>query len=354
MLTNEDWVSPRVTENPYGVTADMERLAPPRDVPFASESMFFQAWDPEQSVGVWTHIHLTSEDNRMFVGETVIYLPDGELLVDRSAGRAPDDLGPSSGNLSFRVEEPLQRWHVTFDGTAERTTSTALANGPAGAGRATPAGIDLTFVACSPVYDMYTALGRSGMDWGQLHHEQAFTVQGKLRIDGSDRIFKGYGYRDHGRGTRNLAPLGGDTMIFGVFPDGRAIGSLMAWTRDGTVVVEAGFVYDERGFSTLQIECLPHLDDRFGNPPDVVGRFVDERGEHIEIHAKALHQATLTMDDPNHWVIGNDDRIEDPLVMVETPARLTWGDAVGYGNVERNCRQSQLGLVRSPPARPAR
>ena len=77
----------------------------------------------------------------------------------------------------------------------------------------------------------------------------------------------------------------------------------MAWTREGTVVVEAGFVYDDRGYSTLQIEALPHLDDRFGNPPDVVSRFLDERGEHIEIHATALHQATLTMDEPNHWVI---------------------------------------------------
>jgi len=335
-------------ENPYNVTPEMERLGPPQDVPYASESMFFQAWDPDQGIGLWAHLNLTTEDNQLFVGELVIYLPDGEVLVDRSAGRAPDDLGPSSGNLTFRLEEPLQRWHVSFDGTAERTTSEALANSPGGAGRAEPIGIDLVFTAKSPVYDMYTALGKEGMAWGQIHHEQALSATGSMCFGGVDHPFTGYGYRDHGRGTRNLAPLGGDTMVFGVFPDGRAIGSLMAWTRDGTVVVEAGFLYDDRGYSTLKIDELPHLDDRFGNPADVTARFIDAWGERMEIRCTGLHQATLTMDDPNHWVIGYDQRLEDPLIMVETPSQLQWGSAVGYGNVERNCRRSQLGVVRSP------
>jgi len=39
-------------ENPYNVTPEMERLGPlGRSV--SSESMFFQAWDPDQGIGIW-------------------------------------------------------------------------------------------------------------------------------------------------------------------------------------------------------------------------------------------------------------------------------------------------------------
>jgi hypothetical protein len=192
---------------------------------------------------------------------------------------------------------------------------------------------------------MYASLGHPGTDWGQLHHEQAFTVSGELRVGGAVQHFEGIGYRDHGRGTRDVTRLGGDTMVFGVFPDGRSVGSLLAWTRDGTSVVNAGYLHDEDGFHPLSVERLPALVDPRGDPAMFRVLLALHDGTAVEIGVEILHSATLSIVEPNRWMIGADLAAEDPLVLVESPARLVIGDTMGYGNVERNCRRSRLGAA---------
>src|ERR1035441_6148416 len=55
-----------------------------------SETRWNGCWNPEQGVGLYTHMGRFRKDLEIWWAQTVAYLPDGRLAVDRSWGRTPD------------------------------------------------------------------------------------------------------------------------------------------------------------------------------------------------------------------------------------------------------------------------
>jgi hypothetical protein len=91
---------------------------------------------------------------------------------------------------------------------------------------------------------------------------------------------------------------------------------------------------------------LPVLRDLDANPRAFDATLHRDSGEAIVLNGELLHSATLSFAEPNENLNGVDlDDPGDPLALFETPVRFTWPDGeIGYGNLERNYRVSDLDL----------
>ena len=205
----------RTGDNPFGVEPTSDLLhAIPAGRPDWSETMYFHVWSPDNGVGCFIHVGRWPSDLDLWWAQTIALLPDGQLLVDRSWGRAPDDRGPATGNLRIICEEPLRRWRLRFDGAGESTTRERMADGPIGAGPARAFSFDVELRAAAPVWDMHGALNVKkaeieGLSWANFHHTQGFTATGTLSAEDKSWELTGVAHRDHSSGHRDVGELGG-------------------------------------------------------------------------------------------------------------------------------------------------
>lgn len=307
-----------------------------------SENMFFQQWDEKAGIGLFTHIGRVREDPTLWRGCIAVYLPGGQLLVQRSYGRAADDRGPQAGSLKIICETAGKRWRLLYDGVAELTHSRALGARLGGASTARPMKLDLAFEARSPTYDLFAARELGQQDFAHLHHEQAFNVVGELRFDGGVHSLSGFGFRDHSVGARNLSDFSGNTMFYASFPSGRVVQALQNFTADGGIRLRSGFLVENGVGELLDLVEAPGLTDTCGAPDAFEVHYL-RNGQPIKVTGQALHAATFTIGMPNDWSIGTDRESDNPLIIVEQPCRVLWPDGeVGYGNLERNFRRDIL------------
>ncbi|WP_139826617.1 hypothetical protein [Mycobacterium paraintracellulare] len=338
--------------NPFGVLGEYDLLHPVQhDVSDWSETMYFHIWSPAEGVGLFVHIGRWPGDLDLWWGQVIAMLPNGELLADRSWGRAADGRGPATGNVKVTCVEPLKKWKVTFDGAGEPTTRARMAVGPVGAGRATAFRFDVELDAAAPVWDMHAALGFENLSWAAFHHTQGFRCRGSLSVEG-DRQWSldGVAHRDHSSGPRHLADFGGLNFFVAVFPDcGRVANGLVNWRREGQVDIRISTVQQDEvctigtdltitGLSDLATHEPHHLTLTVGvDPPEVYT-------------AEFLHGYTLTLLEPNVNVNGAAMEEEhDPLLVTQGAMKFTAPDGqVGWGVVERDYRRS---FLPSPEAR---
>lgn len=342
--------------NPFAVQPADDLLHDvPEGVPGWSETMYFHTWSPEsadgQGVGVFIHCGRWPEDPHLWWAQVIALLPDGQLLVDRSWGRAPDDRGPATGNLRIRCVEPLRRWRLEFDGAGEFTDLATMATGPSGAGQARAFSFAIDLEAAAPVWDMHAALGIDGLQWAAFHHTQGFRAAGEVKAGDQRWQLDGVAHRDHSSGPRDVSRLGGLHFCVLVFPrSGRVVNGLVNWGLDGTVdhrtqalfeggVTDAATV--ETG-SSLRISGL--ADHRTHQPHAIDITFDRADGSPYAIKAERLHGYTLTFLAPNENINGLDLRTQpDALVITQSTVRVVAPDGeIGYGVVERDYRPSQL------------
>src|SRR6201988_3313205 len=177
--------TPRVLTggNPFAVAPEVDLPHPvPHDVPGWGETMYFHVWSPQQGVGVFVHTGRWPGDLDLWWAQVIAMLPDGELLVDRSWGRAVDDRGPATGNLRVTCTTPLRGWRLAFDGAGAVCDLATMATRPGGAGPARAFSFDLELQAVAPVWDMHGALGIEGLSWASFHHTQGFRATGRLTV----------------------------------------------------------------------------------------------------------------------------------------------------------------------------
>jgi hypothetical protein len=197
------------TDNPCCVPAEQDLIQPiSAGVPGWSENINFCCPTGEDGLGIYAHMSRMHDDPTIWESVMAIYLPDGQLLVDRSFGRSRAANESSSGQLTFTVDEPLHRWSMRFDGMARRITRAEAAAGTVTDGSVELAQVQLSWESASPVWSLAHAMG--DQPWGKLHLEQAVRVTGQVRtrdrVIGVDHV----AFRDHTAGQRDYGPLDGE------------------------------------------------------------------------------------------------------------------------------------------------
>jgi hypothetical protein len=337
--------------NPFGVDPRTDLLhAPPGDRPGWGETMYFHCWSPDERVGIFIHIGRWPTDLDLWWAQTIALLPDGQLLVDRSFGRATDDRGPATGNLHITCEEPLRRWRLTFDGAGATTDLAEMGRGPVGAGPIHAFNFDVDLVAASPVWDMHGALGVSQLEmtdlsWASFHHTQGFRTTGVLSSEGRRWSMDGVAHRDHSSGTRDLTTFGGLHFFVAVFPgSGRVANGLVNWRRDGTVDHRVFTVQADGVCETGTSLRVTGLVDYRTHDPHQMSISLDRSDGEYRLAAERLHGYTLTMLEPNENINGVYlDTQPDPIIVTQSTVRFVATDGeIGYGVIERDYRPSML------------
>jgi hypothetical protein len=334
-------------ENPFGVDPRHDLLHEvQRDTPHWGETMYFHVWNPDAGAGVFLHVGRWPGDLDLWWAQTIALLPGGELLVDRSWGRASDDRGPATGNLRITCVEPLRRWRLEFDGAAEPTTLARMAAGPVGAGAARALRFAIDLEAAAPVWDMHGAFGMDGVTWAAHHHTQGLRSTGTLSSEGREWRMDGVAQRDHSSGPRELSDFGGLHFFVFVFPaTGRVVNGLVTWSRAGAAGQR---VYTTQQDGRCEIGPQVHVtglaDVATHEPRRLEVHLVREGGTPEVLAAEWLHGYTLSLLAPNVNVNGVAWGLEDdPLIITQGTVRVTAPDgAVGYGVVERDYRPSLL------------
>ncbi len=332
-------------ENPFDVDNELDFLQPPdRTRPLWTENMFFQGWDDSAGVGFWWHAGRWPYDLELWHSHMLVYLPDGQVVTDRSFGRPRDNLGPVTGAMRVQCEEPGRRWSLRYDGAGERLPGSELNRRLAGAGRIATVQMEIEHEALMPTWDLYKMIRPKAQVWSDTHHQQALTMRGRITVDGQTWDVDGMSYRDHSTGPRDWAGFGGNAMLTVMFPSGRVIFGAITWDSDGTENLNVGYLYEGNRFETLERLTLPPLHDLDSNPWKLDATFGRDGADDIAISGVALHTAAVSFVEPNEILCGVDlSDPSDPLLLVETPVRFTWADGeIGIGNLERNYRISAV------------
>lgn len=344
----------RLGDNPFDVSPGADLLhTTPTDLPGWSETMYFHVWSPEAGVGVFVHTGRWPADVDLWWAQTIALLPDGELLVDRSWGRAVDNRGPATGNLRITCEEPLRRWRLRFDGAGTVASLDDMAAGPVGAGPARAFAFDIELDAAAPVWDMHGALGLpraaiENLSWASFHHTQGFRARGDLRSENRQWSIDGVAHRDHSSGVRDVSGLGGLHFFVVVFPDsGRVANGLVNWRPDGNVdhrlfaVQEAGNCETGTDVRVTGLQCYRT------HQPHQMSITLGRNGGQYQMRAERLHGYSLTLLSPNENINGVDLNTQpDALVVTQSTVRVVAPDGeIGYGVIERDYRPSMLPSV---------
>lgn len=326
-------------------TAELDRVfVPQRDVPRWSETAWLGSWNPDSGVGLFLHIGRCQRDLDMWWAQTMVYLPDGRVAVDRSHGRPADPNTMGSGNLRLRIEEPGRSWSAAFDGAAELTTTEALAEGLVGSGPSQPMRFELRGEAVAPMWDLFAGRNGHTQDFaGGTHTQQAFEATGRVTIGDATYPLDGCAYRDHSSGTRDLQRFGTHHFVLIVFPD-RVIHNIQVKMPDGTTMIDAGVVlHRDGGQLPVTGTELPVVSALPAEPTECDLVVSTPEGSET-IHVEALHAVNMCITDSGDNLNGVGWRLdEDMPVLVECAARYTATDGtVGYGHFERSVRRSML------------
>jgi hypothetical protein len=288
------------------------------------------------------------QDLEVWWAQTVAYLPDGVLVVDRSWGRSLDRRGVRTGPFELHITDA--GWRSSFDGVGELTTVRALARAPRGSSApSTPVRWEVSAEASSPVWDLYGGAGDKQDFAGDAHIQQGFRTEGTLVAGGREYRLDGVGFKDHSSGVRKWDGYRSHHFTLAVMP-GWTLHEVVMLSQDGDPRPPMGALF--RGGEQLALERseLPPLQDAEGGP-GAAELVVKPAGEdELALQLELLHGLPMTVTEDNDNVNGVDwEAAGDPIVLVEGIGRVTAPDGtVGHGMFERGVRRSML---RRPPAR---
>lgn len=316
---------------------DHDRIQQVPETPGWSENLVAAVHDPAAGRSVWAHWSRIPAAPHVWEGIIAVYLPDGELLVSRSFGPAPEAHAASNGPLSFTCDEPGQHWRLRFDGMARRATSVALAAGGLVDGEVERLEVDLDF---SGLHPMWSAHGE--MDdqvWATAHLEQACRITGSVTTSHGPTPIDTAGFRDHSYGPRDYSRMSGDTWCTAVFPSGRTLLALQVWQEDGPTLA-VGFLGDGDELHHATAVELPRLADGDGAPTRFEGAITTALGTH-RFRCETAHRMTWTMDHPVGMAPGARDT-HALMRCVESPAIVTLDGETAAGWIEKSLRPNRF------------
>jgi hypothetical protein len=294
-----------------------------------NESMYFNFFDPDQSVGGF--VRLGNRANEGNAEMTVcVFLADGRVLFNFK--RAPIDHNDAfeAGGLKFEVIEPGEELSTVYAGGALELTDARSMADPSEAFRNSPRrrlSLDLTHRASGPMYGSSRSKAEEGRSaeeqFGKAHYEQHMRVTGRLEIDDEITEIRGYGLRDHSWGPRHWQAIESYewlTMNFG--PDFGAMVSIIRRDADnekkGGVIVRDGHL---SLINSVEIETEYEANGLYHRSLEVRLQTVD--GETLEIEGEVSGFIPLR------------NRRQGMVTHIgEGMTRWQCGEQVGYGLAE--------------------
>src|SRR5262249_36922773 len=152
--------------------SDMDKnVTPNLEIPKWSETRWSGCWNAEEGGGLYLHMGRFRKDLELWWEQTVAYLPDAKLAVDRSFGRPPHNTAVRTGN--FELVQKDDGFTSSFDGVCELTSTEELAAAPRGAGApSAPVKWQVSTEGSAPVWDLYAGGESLGEQAGDSHIQQ--------------------------------------------------------------------------------------------------------------------------------------------------------------------------------------
>ncbi len=259
-----------------------------------NESMYFNFFDPDQSIGGF--VRLGNRANEGQAEMTVcLFLPDGRVLFTFKRAQIANNDAFDAGGLRFEVLEPTELLRTVYEGRVIELDDSRSLSDPRQAFEQSPRrriALDLRHRACGPMYGSSHDRRESGrsaeQQFARAHYEQHMQVSGAIDLEGERVEIEGFGLRDHSWGPRYWQAIEGYewlTMNFG--PDLGAMVSVIrvagAEPRHGGVIVRDGeLTRVERAVIEAEYE------DNGLYPRSLVAKVETRDGETLEIHGTVV------------------------------------------------------------------
>ncbi|MHB8463352.1 MAG: DUF7065 domain-containing protein [Acidimicrobiales bacterium] len=340
--------------NPFGVDRRWDTPHPPVSIENWTEYYYLFAFDLSANIGISVHVGRLLSDLSVWRGILYVFLPDGEILAHKCAGRDGHARGPGAGPFRATCVEPLRLWTLDFDGVLQRTDRTSLSNGILTDGLDELVSFHITLEAASPFFSAVRPTSDAATTWTHHHHEQICRARGEMMVQSTHYDFEGMGVRDHSSGPRSSADVMGAYWANVLFPVTGRTAHVLLLSREsgdlntsflGSKTTKAGYVYWGDG-SPLEIveelECPSVCDENTplrSVPRDVLmndrlRKFTmvleTSRGPQT-MEAERIHAVSTTYVPPSEEIGGTDVNRVDALQQSKTVMRVTWDGEVGYG-----------------------
>lgn len=307
---------------------DLIRTGIPDGKPDWTENIAWSMHDPKAGVSIFGHLGRMQPDRTIWEGLSLIFLPNGQRVVNRSLGvRLAEARTPE---YHYVPVVPLKLWRFAFDGVAQRVDSQELRRRPLGDEPFEPLSYDLVFDAVQPVFNIHHSDRKSD----RMHLEHAGRFQGSVTVAGQRYEIDCTGYRDHSMSQRTFTTLDTETWANCTFPSGRVF-SLLEVRRGEKHILE-GQVYIDGVMQLAKPSSVPLLETSDGTPHKGVIHLESASGPH-EISWETIEGRFIPFQllRPVGMRPGVDSSDPEHLVVVQCPAKFTWGGETGYGWMER-------------------
>lgn len=313
-----------------------------RGVPLWNETRWNGCWSPAAGAGLYIHTGRFRSDLDIWWAQTVAYLPDGQLSVDRSWGRNSQQDRVTTGSFELRLTE--SGWHSTFDGAGELTSIDALARAPRGCSAPfVPMRWEVAAEPTAPEWSLYGDGHNTHSFAGDRHVQQGFRTTGTLTVAGTTYDLSGVGFKDHSSGVRDWAGWGSHWFILAVMPT-YTFHAFSIVGADGTARPLAGTYFRDGVRLGINAGQLPPMTDPTGAPVLQELILKPSRRAPETLRAELIHGLPMTITAANDNINGIDwETPHDPVVLVEGIGRFSDAEGqVGYGFLERSALRSAL------------
>lgn len=316
------------TEFSTNPAVDLIRTEIPQGKPDWTENICWTMHDPGTGISLYSHMGRMQPDRTVWEGLSLIYLPDGDALVNRALGTSLAEA--KNKDYDYKPIVPNKIWQYKFDGMVQRVQPQVLKTRPVSDEPFEQASYDLIFETVHPVHNRYN----TDLTSEKMHLEQGGTIKGVIVI-GGDRIdVNCTAYRDHSVSRRTFRTLDLETWAHCSFPSGKSFGIMEV--RRTEVQIMDGQVYQNGKMQMASAESIADLCDTSGNPHYGVLRLQTDSSD-IEIEWETVDSRSVTFNllRPLGLRPGLDLSNPDYMLAVQCPAKYTWDGEVGYGWLER-------------------
>lgn len=259
-----------------------------------NESMYFNFFDPEKSIGGFVRLGNRANEGRAEM-TVCLFLPNDRVLFAFKRAQIDHNDAFDAGGLTFDVLEPTERLRTKYEGGVIELANPKALSDPSKAFRESPRRrikLDLIHDAAGPMYGQAHDAAESERDsdkqFAKAHYEQHMHVTGSIDLGDETIEIDGYGLRDHSWGPRYWQAIEQYewlTLNFG--PD---MGAMITRIQvDGSSTKEGGVVVRGDTVTPIdKVEIDAEYEDNGLYHRALTARIETRDGETHEIRGKVL------------------------------------------------------------------